>query len=788
MAGRLLKGGELARWSNADEGSTPTLILATLLRPEGTTGVHTHLREFRRFLSLHDVSADVVTPFSWARHFTVPVFGIRIPLERLSTEASVRWYRHWHEVFLERALRKRLRSFDKAIVYAQGPSEARAALAARQGPHQRVVMAVHFCRSHADEWVRKGAITSESRTFCSIRSMERAVIPRVDGVVFVSDAARNDLVEWLPEAAAPPSVIIPNFVTSRPARPAEAPDRDLVTVGALEWRKNHRFLFQVLQECNRRGRRLTLDVYGDGPKRKELEDLCEQLDIGQQVRFCGFRSDVETVLGRYRAYVHASLFETGPYAVIEAMAAGVPVVTGRRGSFADEGDGSEGVRLWSLEDSEEATTTLLELLSDGRSVTAAGGDARRQFHERFDAEVLGPRLLSFLNSGSVRSSRARAAPTPLPQVTPPLGSAATPNAAPPVRGRSALVRKARHLTGNATIRLGIPPRWSRVLPNPTEPESLRQFSLFAVITTWNEADVIASTVSNAFSQGCERVYLLDNNSSDETVTTATAAGAELGTVFSTDYHDEMRRIDEVNALMSRVVSSFDGQYIWWLLLDADEFPHGPSGLTIHEYLATLDQRFRVVGARVFDHYPSGPLAHVPGYHPLDFQPLCQEVGIASCALRHWKHPLMRWDRSGSAIAASDGFHKALSDTRITEPDPGIFMHHFQYRQPEVTFERLRMLCEGRDEGTSRMTLEHTRTGRETNAQRRYSMLQSVYSRDWAHVDRPVMRGHSEGVQPVPWPHQVAAKDAPVKRWYVGQAPSPRQASGEGQNVLDFSST
>ena len=63
--------------------------------------------------------------------------------------------------------------------------------------------------------------------------------------------------------------------------------------------------------------------------------------------------------------------------------------------------------------------------------------------------------------------------------------------------------------------------------NPSDPDPLEQFRLFAIMGTWMEADVVAANVSNALTQGCERVYLVDNNSPDETVKVAVCPGAML---------------------------------------------------------------------------------------------------------------------------------------------------------------------------------------------------------------------------------------------------------------------
>ena len=57
-----------------DEASLP-LIIATALREEGITGVHTHVRQLRRYLEGCDSPATLVTPFSWGWPLTAPVFG-----------------------------------------------------------------------------------------------------------------------------------------------------------------------------------------------------------------------------------------------------------------------------------------------------------------------------------------------------------------------------------------------------------------------------------------------------------------------------------------------------------------------------------------------------------------------------------------------------------------------------------------------------------------------------------------------------------------------------------------
>ncbi len=374
------------------------LVIATILREEGTTGVHTHVRQLRRYLDGSGGSAVLLTPFSWGRPLTDAVFSFRLILVRCSGAASVVWYRHWHEVFLRNALRRYLAKAGDCVVYAQGPLEAGAALRARRGPHQRVVMAVHFKFSQADEWAATmhSPISRDGLVFRRIRRFERRVIPQLDGLVYVSRWARDALLSWLPEAAEVPSAVIGNFIAPLPAQPPREPLGDLVTTGGLDLVKNHRFLLEVLAEAKRLGRSLTLDLYGDGPLRKDLQQLASSLGLDEQIRFHGFRPDVRQFLPGYRAYVHASYSETSSLAIIEAMAAGLPIVAGGIGGIAELCDDGVEARFWPLDDPARAAAILLDLLDCEPARLKAASAATDRFHRDFRADVVGPQLRSFL--------------------------------------------------------------------------------------------------------------------------------------------------------------------------------------------------------------------------------------------------------------------------------------------------------------------------------------------------------------------------------------------------------
>jgi glycosyltransferase involved in cell wall biosynthesis len=364
----------------------------------GPTGVQTHLREVREYLASQGNPPLVVTPRSWGRMLTIPVFGARLAISHLSGPASVAWYRYWHYAFLKQALRHELEGGSRTVVYAQCALAAKAALEVRTSPDQKVVVAIHSDGSQADEWVDKRLLSTGSRFYRSIVRTEQEVLTSVDGIVYVSEAARAGMARHVAGIERIPSVVVPNFITVEhpECRKASFPSRDLVTVGGLEIHKNHEYLLRVIEAANRKDRLYTLDLVGDGPCRHDLEKLSRELGLVGQVRFLGSRSDVRELLPRYRAYVHTSQRESLCMAIIEAMACGLPVVAGAIGGIPELFEPDHEGLFWPLDNAEAAAEALYGLLDDEQAQEKLGEAARSRFEQRFDSAVAGAVLEKFL--------------------------------------------------------------------------------------------------------------------------------------------------------------------------------------------------------------------------------------------------------------------------------------------------------------------------------------------------------------------------------------------------------
>jgi len=76
-------------------------------------------------------------------------------------------------------------------------------------------------------------------------------------------------------------------------------------------------------------------IVGDGERRRDLEATAANLGLGDRARFLGWRKDLATVYGAADACVLTSRNEGTPVAVIEALAAGLPVVSTDVGGVRD---------------------------------------------------------------------------------------------------------------------------------------------------------------------------------------------------------------------------------------------------------------------------------------------------------------------------------------------------------------------------------------------------------------------------------------------------------------------
>lgn len=135
------------------------------------------------------------------------------------------------------------------------------------------------------------------------------------------------------------TVVIPNGVDV--SRFAEAPPADLTVFGVpphayvflcagrLDPQKGHRYLFEASEHLFGRHGDLHLLVAGDGDLREELEEWVSQRSLMDRIHFVGWSGEIPALMRASDALVLPSLWEGMANVLLEAMAAGLPVVASR---------------------------------------------------------------------------------------------------------------------------------------------------------------------------------------------------------------------------------------------------------------------------------------------------------------------------------------------------------------------------------------------------------------------------------------------------------------------------
>ncbi|GJG86435.1 hypothetical protein tb265_16160 [Gemmatimonadetes bacterium T265] len=389
----------------AVRAATPQVFVATLLRPAGGTGIQTHCRLLLREARALGVPAQLVTPFDLSPLVFVPTFGFGRVLKLVRPAWWAWWYRRGHFALLRRRLTACLPRETRTVVYAQDPLSARAALDLRRaGWDVRVVLVIHYNRSQADEWVAGGFIRRGGRLYREIVRLEREVLPAVDHLIVPSDFMGHEVLARVPSVAGVPTTRVPNGAgdptagLTRVDRNAAAaapgpPAGDLLSIGALEPRKNHAFLLRVLAACHRAGHPYRLAIAGEGPLRGDLEALAARLGLTRHVTLLGNVPDAARLLPRYRAYVHGATLENLPIAFLEALAAGRPLFAAAVGGIPEVfTDGVEG-RHWKLTDPRGAAEMLSAVLESPTVYAAYARAARARYEAYFTPAHVVPPLL-----------------------------------------------------------------------------------------------------------------------------------------------------------------------------------------------------------------------------------------------------------------------------------------------------------------------------------------------------------------------------------------------------------
>lgn len=168
-------------------------------------------------------------------------------------------------------------------------------------------------------------------------------------------------------------------------------DREGPVIGLgvrLAEQKGIHYLLQAMPEVIKRFPDITLLIAGKGPLEAQLKGVADDLDISDNVRFVGPRLDLHQILKIFDIYVLPSLWEGLPMVLLEAMAAGCPIIsTDVGGIYMAITNGVNGT-LVPPQKPQKLSSAIIDLLSNDnlrRSYSLSGMDI---FKQKFSARTM----------------------------------------------------------------------------------------------------------------------------------------------------------------------------------------------------------------------------------------------------------------------------------------------------------------------------------------------------------------------------------------------------------------
>ncbi len=224
----------------------------------------------------------------------------------------------------------------------------------------------------------------------------RRVVAISEGIrrLLISEGVPPRKIECIPSAVDAERFIAPCdrhwFLREFELRPTQ---RTIGMIAQFIRRKGHRFLIAAAPMIMARCPEARFLLFGKGPLEEEIRRQCSRIGIADQVIFAGFRHDLARILPCLDVVVHPATLEGLGVSLLQAAAAGVPIVASRVGGIPEVVmDGFSGI-LIDPEDTGELVNSVTRLLSEPELARLLGERGRRIAIEDFSIDAMVKRYL-----------------------------------------------------------------------------------------------------------------------------------------------------------------------------------------------------------------------------------------------------------------------------------------------------------------------------------------------------------------------------------------------------------
>lgn len=168
-----------------------------------------------------------------------------------------------------------------------------------------------------------------------------------------------------------------------------APDENIIGVIAqLIPRKGHRFIIEAAPHILKACPKTRLIFFGKGPLKARLQQLCRRAGIAERVIFAGFRNDLERFLPCLDLVVHPAVMEGLGVCLLQAAAAGVPIIASRAGGIPEIVRHNQNGYLIEKEAVDDIIRYTLDLLKNPARAMQFGKIGRNIVQSEFSIEAM----------------------------------------------------------------------------------------------------------------------------------------------------------------------------------------------------------------------------------------------------------------------------------------------------------------------------------------------------------------------------------------------------------------
>jgi glycosyltransferase involved in cell wall biosynthesis len=174
----------------------------------------------------------------------------------------------------------------------------------------------------------------------------------------------------------------------------------IINIGSFVQKKNQTFLLDIILELNKLKQKVNCIFLGDGPLKAKVEKRAKDLNIYDQCQFLGNVKNVEEYLWKSDIYVHTATYEPLGLVLLEAMAAGLPVVTLDGGGNRDLIENGKNGFILTQQNSKLFTEKLLSITNDLKKNEQISKYAKN-FAKKFNIKNYCKYLAEIYNSRSI---------------------------------------------------------------------------------------------------------------------------------------------------------------------------------------------------------------------------------------------------------------------------------------------------------------------------------------------------------------------------------------------------